>query len=73
MRSASTTRATSATVAFIACCIRTAASRLDDAATLRREAGKIAEHHPPLRPEAPNPATSRSSTATRNDGSATAR
>ena len=39
----------------------------------RSEAGKSAEHQPPLRPDAPNPAFSASSTTTRSVGSASAR
>ena len=37
------------------------------------EAGNSEEHQPPLRPDAPKPATSRSTTATRSVGSADAR
>ena len=37
------------------------------------EAGNSAEHQPPLRPDAPNPAISASSTAIRSAGSASAR
>ena len=40
---------------------------------LGEQAGNSAEHQPPLRPEAPYPATSASSTAIRSDGSASAR
>ena len=37
------------------------------------EVGNSAEHQPPLRPDAPKPATSASSTTIRSDGSARAR
>ena len=47
--------------------------RSDIAAREGSEAGKRAEHQPPLRPDAPYPATSASSTAIRSDGSASAR
>ena len=73
MPSPATTLSISATVSFIAVCMRRAASRLVPAATLRRVAGKIAEHQPPLRPDAPKPTTSRSRTAIRSEGSALAR
>ena len=39
-------------------------------ASAASEVAKRAEHQPPLRPEAPKPATSRSSTAMRSEGSA---
>ena len=42
-------------------------------ASLSCEAGNSAEHQPPLRPDAPNPATSASSTTMRRVGSASAR
>jgi hypothetical protein len=42
-------------------------------ATFSRDAANSAEHQPPLRPDAPNPAISRSTTAIRSDGSARAR
>ena len=42
----------------------------DFRAITSQEVGKRALHQPPLRPEAPNPATSCSSTATRSVGSA---
>ena len=48
---------------------RTAAGD-DFRASTSHEVGKSALHQPPLRPEAPNPATSCSSTATRRVGSA---
>src|ERR1039458_7565704 len=41
--------------------------------SLARDAGKYAEPQPPLRPEAPNPAISRSQTAMRSPGLALAR
>ena len=41
--------------------------------SLARDAGKYAEHQPPLRPEAPKPAISRSQTAMRSPGLALAR
>jgi hypothetical protein len=37
------------------------------------DVGNRAEHHPPLRPDAPKPATSASTTTIRSDGSASAR
>ncbi len=39
-------------------------------ASAASDVANSAEHQPPLRPEAPKPATSRSSTATRSEGSA---
>ena len=73
MPSAAITRPISVTVAFIACCIRRASFRVLVAAILRIVAGKIAEHQPPFRPDAPKPITSASRTAMRNEGSARAR
>ena len=43
------------------------------AASLSSEAGNSAEHQPPLRPDAPKPAISASSTTIRSVGSASAR
>ena len=43
------------------------------AAKVDKEAGKSAEHQPPLRPEAPKPTRSASSTTIRSVGSASAR
>ncbi len=60
--SASVTRRTSSTEA------RMAASCASPS-----ELGNRAEHQPPLRPEAPKPATSASTTTIRSDGSASAR
>ncbi len=54
-------------------CWAMAAVRSLRAASDDEDAGKSAEHHPPLRPEAPNPATSASHTAIRRPGSARAR
>ena len=48
------------------------ASRPCRRASAASEVAKRAEHQPPFRPDAPNPATSRSSTATRSEGSASA-
>ena len=47
-----------------------AASRELFRAILSSEAGNSAEHHPPLRPLAPNPATRASTIATRIPGEA---
>jgi hypothetical protein len=78
MPSADTTRPTSATVSCMADSIRTAPARPPvgpsaERAILAADAGNSAEHQPPLRPEAPKPATSRSSTIVRRLGSARAR
>ena len=53
MPSAAATRATSSTVSRIARCWASAAGRSDIAAREGSEAGKRAEHQPPLRPDAP--------------------
>jgi hypothetical protein len=50
-----------------------AASRPASRASVETPTGYSAEHHPPLRPDAPKPAISRSSSATRSDGSAACR
>ena len=68
--SRSTTVPTSSTVACIARAIASA-----DPGPLARstaDGGPLGSptHHPPLRPDAPKPAVSRSSTTTRSDGSA---
>jgi hypothetical protein len=47
-----------------------AASRPAIRSSLVSDAGNRAEHQPPLRPEAPNPAISASQTTTRRLGSA---
>ena len=73
MPSAASTRPTSSTVARIAACCASADSREPSSAREDSDAGNRAEHQPPLRPLAPNPATSASSTAIRSDGSASAR
>ena len=49
------------------------ASRPCRRASAASEVANKAEHQPPFRPDAPNPATSRSKTATRSEGSASAR
>ena len=70
MPSAATTRPTSRTVSSMA---RRWAVPDPGPATLSRVASDTlnsAEHQPPLRPDAPKPATSRSSTAMRSPGSA---
>ena len=71
--SASATLPTSSTVSNIASISDTAASRDDDAATFDIAVGNSAEAQPPLRPLAPKPAVSASSTTMRSDGSAFAR
>ncbi len=73
MPSAVTAAATSSTVCCIARCMAIAASRPAIRASLPSDAGNSAEHQPPLRPDAPNPAISRSQTAIRRPGSARAR
>ncbi|GAA1619319.1 hypothetical protein GCM10009744_02470 [Kribbella alba] len=75
MPSAAVTSPTSLTVACIAQCIARADSRLDPGKAARRfeETGNRAEHQPPFRPEAPNPAVSASRTTIRSVGSAFAR
>jgi hypothetical protein len=73
MLSAATTRPTSSTVSSMARYIAMAWSRPAIRSSLARDAGKYAEHQPPLRPEAPKPAISRSQTAMRSPGLALAR
>ncbi len=75
MPSAAATRTTSSTVARIAACWASAPSRVPPSsrATDPSDFGKSAEHQPPLRPDAPYPATSASSTTIRSVGSASAR
>ena len=70
MPSAAATFPTSSTVACMARYIAIAASRPAIRSSLPSEAGNRAEHQPPLRPEAPNPAMSRSQTAIFRAGSA---
>ena len=53
------------TASFIVRCSATAASRVLPFARRRNEVGKSAEQNPPLRPEAPKPATSCSTIAIR--------
>ena len=73
MPSAAATRATSTTDARMAAYCSRAASAPTSSASVAALTGNSAEHQPPLRPEAPNPATSCSSTATRSDGSTACR
>ncbi len=75
MPRAPTTLPTSSTVSHIAVWSARAASGDEPgrAASLSGPAGKSAEHQPPLRPEAPKPAVSASSTTTLSDGSASSR
>ncbi len=73
IRSASATRTTSVTASRIAPYCATAASRPSSAARVDGVTGNSAEHQPPLRPEAPNPAISASITATRSMGWAASR
>ena len=54
-------------------CMAMALSRPAIRSSLDSEAGNRAEHQPPLRPEAPNPAISRSHITMRSPGSARAR
>ena len=70
MPSSATTRPTSSTVANMARCMAIAASRPNSSAIVPGEAAKKLEHQPPFRPEAPKPAISFSTMATRSDGSA---
>ena len=60
MPSAAATRPTSSTVACMARYMAMAASAPAIRSSLPSDAGNSAEHQPPLRPEAPNPAISRS-------------
>ena len=73
MASVPTTRPTSPTVSIMA--RRTAAPEPGPPiwSSLGSGTANSAEHQPPLRPEAPNPTTSRSITAMRRLGSASAR
>jgi hypothetical protein len=73
MPSAAATRPTSSTVSRIACCWASAPSRSASAARPAALLGNSAEHQPPLRPDAPNPVVSASSTTTRSEGSAASR
>ena len=75
MPSASATASTSSTVARMAWCSAIASARVEpgSAAVFASDAGNRAEHQPPLRPDAPNPAVSASSTTTRIVGSASSR
>ncbi len=75
MPSSAATASTSSTVARIASCWASACTREEpgSAARVASEAGKSAEHQPPLRPDAPKPAVSASSTTTRIDGSSRSR
>ncbi len=68
--SSATTAPTSSIVARIAARIDAAAAGPCRRASAAAPAGNSAEHHPPLRPLAPKPATSRSTTVTRRPGSA---
>ncbi|HEV8425656.1 MAG TPA: hypothetical protein VGS14_10770 [Actinomycetes bacterium] len=68
--SRSAARPTSSTVRNISRCSATVASRPARRASFSRSMAMNAEHQPPLRPEAPKPATSRSTTASRSPGSA---
>jgi len=70
MPSAAASAPTARTVPSRARCMATAPSRPESLASRAHEVGNSAEHQPPLRPDAPKPATSRSSTAIRSDGSA---
>jgi hypothetical protein len=73
MDSSASTRPTSLTLSRMASSWAKAPLRSLRAAREDAEAGNSAEHHPPLRPEAPKPATSASQTAIRSPGSALAR
>ena len=63
---------TTSTVSCMARRIARMASTPCRRASAASEVANSAEHQPPFRPDAPNPATSRSSTATRSEGSASA-
>ena len=63
---------TTSTVSCMARRMACMASRPCWRASAASEVAKSAEHQPPLRPDAPKPATSRSTTATRSEGSARA-
>jgi hypothetical protein len=73
MPSARATASTSSTVASAARCQATAASRELSAAIVSQLNGSRFDSHPPLRPDAPKPAKSRSRTTIRSDGSRRAR
>ncbi len=73
MPSAAATRPTSSTVSCMARCMAMAAGRPAIRSSFDSDDGNSAEHQPPLRPEAPNPAISRSHTTTRQPGLARAR
>src|SRR5262249_1809670 len=70
MCSRPSTRSISSSVANIARCIATTASRPWRRAVAARLPAKIALHQPPLRPDAPKPTVSRSQITTRSVGSA---
>ena len=73
MPSAATTLPTSSTVSCMARYMAIAAFRPAILASFASDAGNNAEHQPPLRPDAPNPAISASHTAMRRLGCARAR
>ena len=73
MPSAAQTAPISSTVSNIARCMAIACARPWCFSMISSEAGKKGEIQPPLRPEAPKPTMSFSSTATRRLGSALAR
>ena len=73
MPSAAADCITSSTLCRIAAWSARASDREERLASDSSEAGNRAEHQPPLRPLAPNPAVSAPSTVIRSDGSARAR
>ena len=73
MPSAAATRPTSATESRIAAYCAIAASRPASAASRSIGTGNSAEHQPPLRPDAPKPAISASTSTIRSSGSSCCR
>ena len=73
MSSAATTRPTSSTVVCMARRMASPAPGPAVPSNCSADAANRAEHHPPFRPEAPKPTTSRSTTAILRVGSASAR
>jgi hypothetical protein len=70
MPSASVTRITSSTVPAMARCMSTTAPRLEVLRYFSRDQLKPPDSQPPLRPEPPKPANSRSTMTMLSEGSA---
>ena len=66
-------RPTSSTASYVACCVRRAASSPWSRASRLIEMLRSGAHQAPFRPDAPNPAISRSTITIRSEGSRRAR